>query len=194
MAQTSSSSGIFKLADTSLNFNVAAEHDSATVAYLLGKRRTQGGYNWNYADVKSAKAISEAGIQLPFAKFIPGDAPVAPRSAHNMASEDYVKRAILEIFGVLCQVKHVTYDKKGRLSWLMTGVCPFHRHVHDSQHWAIIDTSSEETTVICFFQNPGSDYSPPRCPIARLHHLPLIAPGDGPNYPVSARLPPLSAP
>lgn len=185
---SSSSSGIFKIPDG--DFNTAAGADSATVAYLLAKRRTAGGYFWSYSDVKMAKAISERGVQLPFAKFLPGNTPLAPRSAFNMAGEDYVKRAILETFGVLCQVKQVCKSKKGNLMWLMTGVCPFHRHVHDSQHWAI-EQRNEDTCVICFFKNPGTDYSPERCPIAYIPLLPLCVPGDGPNYPVATRIPPL---
>jgi len=165
------------------DFNSAADHDSATVAYLLAKRRTAGGYNWSYADVKAAQALISRGIQLPFAGFLHPDVPLPPRSAFNMASEDYVKRCILEMFGVLCQIKHVTYDKRNKIMWLMSGVCPFHRHVHDSQHWAIVD-GNEETQILCFFPLESG-----RLPRAIVPHLPLVAPGDGPNYPVAIRQP-----
>lgn len=175
-----------------LDFNVASQHDAGTVAYLLAKRRAAGGFNWNYADVKAAQGIVARGIQLPFGAFLPSTVPIAPRSVFNMASEDYVKRTILEEFGVLCQVKIVTKDKKQRLMWLMSGVCPFHRHVHDNQHWFILDFSPSETHVGCFFAiNETEQDVRTHYPRAVLPHFPLVAPGDGPNYPVTTRLPPL---
>lgn len=174
------------------DFNVAADHDSATVAYLLAKRRTQGGYNWTYADVKAAQGIVARGIQLPFGAFLPPTTPIAPRSAFNLASEDYVKHVILEEFGVLCQIKIVTKDKKSKLMWLMGGVCPFHRHSHDNQHWAITNWSDSETHVHCFFPiNESEQDLKTHYPRAILAHLPLVCPGDGPSYPVAVRTPPL---
>lgn len=169
-----------------LDFNVAADHDAGTVAYLLAKRRTAGGYNWNYADVRCAKGLIEKGIQLPFAAFLPPSVPITQRSVFNMACEDYVKRTILETFGVLCQVK-IVQKHKGKIQWLMTGVCPFHRHVHDSQHWYILE-GKEETAVGCFFVNPDN----PHHPKAWIPSLPLVAPGDNPvHYPVEISARPL---
>jgi hypothetical protein len=174
------------------DINTAATHDAGTVAYLLGKRRTAGGYNWNFADVKAAQGIVSRGIQLPFGAFLPSTVPLTERSAFNMASEDYVKRSILEEFGVLCQVKIVTKDAKGHLMWLMTGVCPFHRHVHDSQHWFIIDFNQHETHIGCFFPiNETENDKRTHYPRAVIPHLPLVAPGDGADYPVTTRPPPL---
>jgi len=172
------------------DINTAADHDSATVAYLLAKRRAEGGYNWNYADVKAAQGIVARGVQLPFGAFLPSTVPISPRSAFNLASEDYVKTCILEIFGVLCQLKIVSKDRKGRIQWLMSGVCPFHRHVHDNQHWAITDFSVDETHVHCFFTISGEQDVSKQFPRARIAHLPLVAKGDG-DYSVAARVPPL---
>lgn len=174
------------------DINSAADHDSATVAYLLSKRRTTGGYNWTFADVRAAQGIHQRGVQLPFGAFLPSTTPITCRSVFNMACEDAVKSIILEQFGVLCQVKIVTKDKKQRLMWLMTGVCPFHRHVHDSQHWFILAFSPDETHVGCFFPvNEGENDLKTHYPRAVMAAMPLCAPGDGCNYPVSARVPPL---
>lgn len=172
------------------DFNVCADHDSATVAYLLGKRRTAGGYNWTFADVKAAQAIVARGVQLPFGAFLPSTVPITPRSTYNLASEDYVKTAILETFGVLCQLKIVGKNKAGRVQWMMFGVCPFHRHVHDQQHWAITDFSQNETHVHCFFPVSTEQDITKQYPRARIPHLPLVAPGDG-DYPVAVTVPPL---
>lgn len=168
------------------DFNSCAAHDSATVAYLLAKRRTAGGFDWTFADVKAAQGLVARGIQLPFGAFINADAPLPPRSVFNMATEDYVKRTILETFGVLSQVKIVRHDKFGNLQWLMTGVCPLHRHHHESQHWYISDTKNADTIVGCFFLLPNG-----KQPRAFVPHIPLIARGDSrDHYPVPHDAPP----
>lgn len=163
--------------DCPTDIQTAVSHDAGQVAYLLAKKRPQGGYNFTYADLRVVKGLIARGVQMPFVWLAP-DVDLPPRSVFNMACEDYVKRTIVEEFGVLSQVKIVNKTSKNNIQWLMSGVCPFHRIVHDHQNWGIIQ-GAEESCIICY--RGREDGKPIR---AFLYKLPLVCYGDGSSYPV----------
>jgi len=107
-----------------------------------------GGFEWTGYDLSEAL---EAAIDDPeFACImvrIPPQAPLAPQSRFRFGSgEDYVKRVILEELGVLAQIKCITQTKYGQTSWIMSGVCPFHRRVHSRQNWLLCEGKPGQPT------------------------------------------------
>lgn len=170
-------------ADGHYEFNKASVYDAEQLAYLMTKKRPQGGWNFSYADLKIWKDLIGKGIEAPFVWLDPDSTAITPPSVFNMACENYVKRCIMEYFGIYCQVKLVNKTSHNEIQWIMAGVCPFHRIVHDHQNWAIIN-GREESVVICY---RGDERGKPIR--AFIHELPLYSPaGDNPkHYPVDIR-------
>lgn len=121
--------------------------------FLLSLKEPQGGFAWCAMETRVAKKIIKVYPELkePFG-WLHWSLNVSPRSKYNHLAEDYVKRVILEEFGVLCQLQTITKDRFGNDMWLMSGVCPFHRRVHRQQHWCI-HQKKDDTIVECFHKN-----------------------------------------
>jgi hypothetical protein len=113
------------------------------------KDHPHGGFQWTGYDVSDA--IEIAKTDPDFAKemvFIPSETPVAPASRFCLGPvESYVKCVVLEELGVLAQVKSISKTKHGQIAWIMGGVCPFHRRVHGTQNWVIVEGRPGKPTI-----------------------------------------------
>jgi hypothetical protein len=121
--------------------------------YLLKFKEPGGGFSWSAAELSSARALIKLYPEYrgEFA-WLPWTLDVTPDSKFSHLAEQYVKRVILEEFGVLCQIKSMAKDKMGNDQWIMTGVCPFHRRVHRSQNW-YINQKKDASIIGCFHAN-----------------------------------------
>ena len=157
---------------------------------LLGRKEVQGGFDFVYSDICAIRELilKDETLMEKF-NWLNGNRfpaiPITDRSPWNMASEDYVKRFMLESFGVLCQVNGVSTDKWGNVFWVMKGVCPFHRRHHRNQHWIINEGKPDgESIVQCFHCSKRFTKVAftPKAYVAKLNLF--IAVGDGVAYPV----------
>jgi hypothetical protein len=121
--------------------------------YIMKYKEPGGGFSWSAAEVCTARKIIKLYPEHKetFA-WLHWTLDVTPDSKFAHLAEKYVKRVILEEFGVLSQVVSIGKDKVGNDQWVMTGVCPFHRRVHRSQHW-YINQKKDCTIIGCFHAN-----------------------------------------
>jgi hypothetical protein len=128
----------------------AAEQDKD---YIMQFKAPGGGFSWSAAELSIAKKTMKLYPELK-AEFcwLDWTLDVTVDSKFSELAEGYVKRVMLEEFGVLCQLKTIMKDKMGNTQWVMTGVCPFHRRVHRQQNWYICQ-KKDVSIVGCFHAN-----------------------------------------
>lgn len=172
------------------SFSSATEFYRIELDALATRKESQGGFDFVASDIQVIRGLilKEKKVMEIF-NWLDGNRfpqiPITERSSFNMAGEDYVKRYMLESWGVLCQVALVGQDKYQFIYWTMKGICPFHRRLHRNQHWIINEGKPNGDSVIQCFHPSKRFIKACIYPKAFVPKLPLHVPaGDGASYPV----------
>lgn len=140
---------------------------------LIRKNDVRGGFE--FVDVQELIYMRTLAMHPRYRSHFDWCAPdsdVLPRSHVNHPAEDYVKRYLIEQWGVRAQLALILKDKYENPQWIMTGVCPFHRRSHSSQNWAIQINMKMETQITCFHVRTGRKqmfFAAPGLPIGFVH-------------------------
>lgn len=125
------------------------------LAHLRSLKEPQGGYAFGWLELHDLVELCgrHRSLRAEFA-WLDVATPIPPRSRFNFGSEDYVKHVLLEMFGVLANLHSVYLSPRRQVTWVLKGVCPFHRRVHTHNRYCVRE-DKQGTSLICFHKNQG---------------------------------------